>query len=105
MPARYCLTKGGKFWKYDRYEHDLALYLVSVGDKVDNFLECDDEMAVSMSLEATPEMASLFASAPNMSLADGPLHEPQALALPPRKDPKRKRADVDKAKKALGCKF
>jgi hypothetical protein len=105
MPARYCLTKGGKFWKYDRYEHDLALYLVSVGDKVDNFLECDDEMEVSMSLEATPEMASLFASAPNMSLADGPLHEPQAPALPPRKDPKRKRADVDKAKKALGCKF
>jgi hypothetical protein len=105
MPARYCLTKGGKFWKYDRYEHDLALYLVSVGDKVDNFLECDDEMEVSMSLEATPEMASLFASAPNMSLADGPLHEPQAPALPPRKDPKRKRAEVDKAKKALGCKF
>ena len=99
------MTKGGKFWKFDRYERDLTLYLVSVGDTVDNFLQYEDEMEASLSLEATPEMASLFASAPNMSLADGPLHEPQALPLPPRKDPKRKRADVDKAKKALGCKF
>ena len=105
MPARYCLTKGGKFWKFDRYERDLTLYLVSVGDTVDNFLQYEDEMEASLSLEATPEMASLFTSAPNMSLSEGPLQEPQAPALPPRGAPKRKRAEVDKIKQALGCKF
>ena len=106
MPARYCLTRGGKFWKYDRYARDLVVYLVSSEDKVDNFLQYEDEMEASLSLEATPEMASLLASAPNMSLAEGPLQEPQAPALPPRKDPKRKRAEVDKIKQALiSCKF
>ena len=105
MPARYCLTRGGKFWKYDRYERDLILYLVSVSDKVDNFLECEDEMEASMLLEATSELASLMSSAPSMSLSDGPMHEPQPAGPAPRKDPKRKRADVDKTKKALGFKF
>jgi hypothetical protein len=103
MPARYCLTKGGKYWKFDRYDQDLPLYLVSVEDKVDEVLQCKDEIAASMSLEATPEMAILMSSAPSMSLADeGPVHEP-APALPPRNDTKRKR-EVDKIKKALGCK-
>ena len=97
------MTRGGKYWKYDRYEEDLQLYLVSVEDKVNDFLQCEDEIAASMSLEATPEMASLMTSAPSMSLAEGPVHEPVAPALPPRRDTKGKR-EVDKIKKALGCK-
>ena len=77
--------------------------MVSVEDQVDDFLQCEDEIVASMSLEATPEMASLMTSAPSMSLAEGPVHEPVAPALPPRKVTKRKR-EVDKIKQALGCK-
>ena len=106
MPARYCLTKGGKYWKYDRYERDLVLYLVSVEDKIVNFLSYEDEVEAQMSLEATPEMASLMASAPIMSLDDGPLQEPRAEDVEKaKKEPKRKREEVEKVKKALCCKF
>ena len=59
LRCRYCLTRGGKWWKYDRYEKDLILYLVSLEDEV--ALDRLEEDTFEASLAIQPDEASLSA--------------------------------------------
>ena len=86
---RFCLSRGGKFWKQDLYEKDITLYLVNVKSTVSNRLDTTDEVSVAVDLAASPELAQLMAGARSMSLQDGDLPAP---ALPPANARTAKRA-------------
>ena len=85
---RYCLSRGGEFWKQETNKKDSTLYLVNVKSTVSNRLDTTDEVSVAVDLEASPELAQLMAGARSMSLQDGDLPAP-ALGNP--KPPKRAR--------------
>ena len=57
--CRYCLTRGGKWWKYDRYEKDLILYLVSLEDE--DALDRLEEDTFEANMSIQPDEASLSA--------------------------------------------
>jgi hypothetical protein len=90
---RFCLSRGGKFWKQDLYEKDITLYLVNVKSTVSNRLDTTDEVSVAVDLAASPELAQLMVGARSMSLQDGDLPAPALGSAKPSKRVRGKNAE------------
>jgi hypothetical protein len=83
--CRYCLTRGGKWWKYDRYEKDLILYLVSVEDEV--ALDRLEEDSFETRMNVRPDENSALIMNAMMALPEE--HDGQADKAPRGEDHKK----------------
>jgi hypothetical protein len=73
---RHCLTRGPNFWKRDRYERHVILYLVAVKEGVDTSKLTRDTFQVSGEFEVNGEMLQqLGAPATYMGDTSGQLKE------------------------------
>ena len=91
---RYCMKQGGKYWKFDKYEKNLQIFLVTQEESVSDRHSTLDIVEASMQLCSNEDTIKMLSGTSSVAMQDDEETEDKA-----DKDKKDKKVKKDKRKR------